>query len=114
MVTAKELWEENRKKCYCHKDGDCKTTYEPPESCNYDECPLKLRYEWIKTARYGFKILCDFGQCDSGSMVHCKICNASLCLDHTQKHLRTCRAGLKEFAKYRYEQTIIDRKEWKY
>jgi hypothetical protein len=109
-MSSKEMWLKHREKCYCFKEDKCTAVYEPPETCNFEECPLKTRFEWIQPSIAC--VLCDFGQCPKCSLVMCKECKATLCLDHIEKHLRTCRSGIGVYAKFRYEQEVIDGKPW--
>ncbi len=60
------------------------------------------RYEWIKQVE-GVKMLCDYGDCQAGSMLYCTECRASLCLNHTEQHLQTC--GMPDGLGYEMERT---------
>lgn len=109
-LDARTLFEKVRKKCRFVKEGKCMVTRNPPDSCNYDECPRKTRFEWIKPSIAC--VLCDFGQCDKCSMVWCKECKAALCLDHMEGHLETCGSSMDVYARMRYEHEFIDGKKW--
>jgi hypothetical protein len=70
---------------------------------------FQQRYEWLHPV---CKIICDFGQCNGASMVKCKKCNATLCLEHMIKHLAACGSTMEIYAKMRYEQEVLDGKIW--
>ena len=106
--SSKQVWMEIRHKCKFLKNDKCTVAREPPETCSFDECP-KQHFEWISTFPC---VLCDFGQCEKCAMVRCKLCNACVCLDHIYGHLETCGMNLTGYAKFRYEQEIIDGKPW--
>ncbi|MCJ7425004.1 hypothetical protein MUP01_12170 [Candidatus Bathyarchaeota archaeon] len=110
-IAPEQLFEEVKQRCYCFRDGRCIASkrHNPPEVCNYEGCPSR-KFEWLHTP--GYKILCDFGQCEKGAMVSCPVCKACVCLDHQAKHLRSCEEGWEPYARMRYEQEIIDGKKW--
>lgn len=62
------------------------------------------QYEWLQQVA-GVKVLCDFGSCQHGSMLKCKKCNATICLDHQTLHLKSC--GLSDSVKYEYENDLM-------
>jgi hypothetical protein len=107
-----ELWEEISQKCrWLEGNRACGVPHGvKPNLCCFDFCPRRIRFEWLHPT---VKIMCDFGQCENASMVTCLECHADLCLDHLEKHLRTCGSGMDVYARMRFEQEILDGKKWK-
>ena len=71
---------------------------------------LENHFTWLHPN--GIKILCDFGQCENGSMLVCRKSKATICLEHAQKHMKSCNMNLDVYTRMRFEQEILDGKEW--